>query len=126
VKCVLDTHFLVWITTGHDRLLEFPWLERYAPFGVSPVSLLEVQYLAETGRLSVDMVAFRAALARDARFELDEAPLLALIDHALSMSWTRDPFDRLLSAHSSARRRPLVTLDRRILENHRFVAPELL
>lgn len=126
MKCILDTHFVVWITTGHDRLREFPWLDAYAPYGVSPVSLLEVQYLGETGRLTVDMRAFRTALSSDARFVLDEAPLLALIDHALPMSWTRDPFDRLLSAHSAARRLPLVTVDRRMLENHRFVAPELI
>jgi PIN domain nuclease of toxin-antitoxin system len=125
MKCIVDTHFLVWITAGHERLREFPWLERYAPYGVSPISLLEMQYLGETGRLAVDMPAFRDALARDGRFALDEAPLLALIDQALPMAWTRDPFDRLLSAHSAARRLPLVTLDRAILDNHRFLPEEL-
>lgn len=55
MKCILDTHFLLWITIDAPRLSEFPWLERYAAWGVSPVSFLEVQYLAEVGRLEVDI-----------------------------------------------------------------------
>ena len=125
MKCIIDTHFLIWITAGHDRIRDYPWLDRYAPFGVSPVSLLETEFLAETGRLTIDMAAFREALARDTRFVLDEPSLLALIDQAMPLDWTRDPFDRLLSAHSAARRLPLVTLDRTILANHRFLPREL-
>lgn len=49
---------------------------------------------------------------------VDEVPLLRLIDQALPLDWTRDPFDRLLAAHSLARRTPLCTLDRRIQAHH--------
>lgn len=61
----------------------------------------------------------------DPRFVVDEVPLLGLVRHALSLGWTRDPFDRLLVAHSMARRTPLCTLDRSIHENHALVAREL-
>ncbi len=44
---LLDTHFLIWLVLGSDRLAEFPWLDRYRPWGVSPVSFLEIQCLAE-------------------------------------------------------------------------------
>ena len=37
----------------------------------------------------------------------------------------RDPFDRLLVAHSEARRVPLCTLDRRIRAEHRLLVKEL-
>ena len=50
---LLDTHFLIWIVLGSKRLAAFPWIERYLPWGVSPISLLEIQFLAEIGRLSV-------------------------------------------------------------------------
>lgn len=125
MKCLLDTHFLIWIVVGATRLDEFDWLGRYAPWGVSPLSFLEVQYLAEAGKVEVDSDAFTAAVMNDPRFVVDEVPLVALVLQSLPLVWTRDPFDRLLSAHSAARRVPLCTTDRRIREHHRLVVPEL-
>jgi PIN domain nuclease of toxin-antitoxin system len=125
VRLILDTHFLLWVVTGAARLDEFPWLDEYAPWGVSPVSLLEVQFLGEAGRLEVESNAFVSALKQDPRFLIDEVPLLALIEQALPLSWTRDPFDRLLVAHSTARRTPLCTVDREIRRRHRLLPAEL-
>jgi len=125
VKLLFDTHFLLWVVTGASRLDEFDWLDRYQPWGISPISLLEVRFLAETGRLQVRSPEFEAAVSADPRFVLDEVPLLALVRHAVELDWTRDPFDRLLSAHSAARRTPLCTLDRTIRRHHRLLVPEL-
>lgn len=122
---LLDTHFLLWAVLGLPRMDEFPWLERHRPWGVSPVSLLELQFLSEVGRLELRQAEFIDALRSDPRFILDEVPLMALVTHALPLSWTRDPFDRLLAAHSAARRTPLATLDRRMRKEHRFLVPEL-
>jgi PIN domain nuclease of toxin-antitoxin system len=125
VNVLLDTHFLLWTALGVDRLREFPWLDAYRPWGVSPVSLLEIQFLAEVGRLEVRQPDFSRAVASDPRFVVDEAPLMALVGKALPLSWTRDPFDRLLAAHSEARRVPLCSLDERIRAEHRFLVEEL-
>jgi len=125
MKCLLDTHFLLWITIDAPRLAEFPWLERYAVWGVSPVSFLEVQYLADVGKLSADIDAFTSAVMSDSRFIVDELPLLTLIERALPLSWTGDPFDRLLVAHSSARRSPFCSVDLKIRRNHSLVPREL-
>lgn len=38
---LLDTHFVIWLVLGSSRLSAFPWLGRYRPWGVSPISLLE-------------------------------------------------------------------------------------
>lgn len=122
---LLDTHFLLWAVLGLPRMDAFPWLERYRPWGVSPISLLELKFLSEVGRLELDEVGFVQALRRDPRFILDEVPLMALVAHALPLTWTRDPFDRLLAAHSAARRTPLATLDRTMRREHRLLAPEL-
>ena len=46
-----------------------------------------------------------AHVARGCRFLIDEVPLASLVRHAYSLTWTRDPFDRLLAAHSGARSR---------------------
>ena len=126
MKVLLDTHFLLWTVLDLPRMEAFPWLARYRPWGISPVSLLEVTFLSEVGRIELKPSEFIEALGKDPRFLLDEVPLLTLIQHAVALDWTRDPFDRLLAAHSTARRTPLVTLDRRIRQEHRFLVPELV
>jgi PIN domain nuclease of toxin-antitoxin system len=125
VTLLLDTHFLIWLVLRSKRLAEFPWIDRYRPWGVSPVSFLEIQFLAEIGRLSVRNPDFVAAVMDDARFRVDDVPLGTVVRHALRLAWTRDPFDRLLVAHSAARRVALCTLDRRIRIYHRLLPAEL-
>ena len=126
MRLLLDTHFLLWALLDAKRLAKYPWLERHAPWGVSPVSLLEIQFLFEVGQLEILQPEFAEVVLDDPRFVVDEVPLLALVRHALALGWTRDPFDRLLVAHSMARRTPLCTLDRSIHENHALVPRELV
>lgn len=125
MKTLLDTHFLVWMVTKSERLGDYPWLSKYAPWGISPVTLLEIQYLAEIGRLSVVNPEFTYKILQDERFIVDEISLVALMKAALELVWTRDPFDRLISAHSAARRVPLCTVDRTIVKNHRYLLDEV-
>lgn len=125
LNSLLDTHFLIWLIVGSPRLDEHPWLDGYRPWGISPISLLEMQFLSELGRLELDGEGFLDRVANDSRFVLDEAPLIGLIRHALRLEWTRDPFDRLLAAHSASRRVPLCTVDRTIRSNHRYLPREM-
>lgn len=122
---ILDTHFLVWLLTDSPRLDSFPWLTRYQPWGISPVSILELQYLAEIGRIEIKNPEFTQTLSTDPRFLIDEVPLLSLVKRALDLSWTRDPFDRLLAAHSLARQTPLCTVDGHLRKHHCLLAPEV-
>jgi PIN domain nuclease of toxin-antitoxin system len=127
VSVLLDTHFLIWITTCDQRKLDrFPWLDRYQPWTLSPMSLLEIRYLTERGRLQLDPVPYFEEVLHDVRFVVDDPALVALVRHAFDLSWTRDPFDRMLSAHSLARRLPLCTTDRVILANHRLLVSEIV
>jgi PIN domain nuclease of toxin-antitoxin system len=125
LKALLDTHFLLWVVLDLPRRDEFPWLDGYRPWGVSPISFLEIQFLAEVGRLEVRQAEFMDAVSRDQRFVIDEVPLVPLIEKAMQLVWTRDPFDRLLAAHSEARRVPLCSIDRVIRAEHRLMVPEL-
>jgi PIN domain nuclease of toxin-antitoxin system len=125
VTLLLDTHVLLWSLLGSPRLREHAWLDRYRPWVVSPVSFLEVQFLAEVGRLRVEIGELVATVAADARFRVDDIGLAPLVRHALPLAWTRDPFDRLLAAHSTARRLPLCTLDRTMRAHHRLLPTEL-
>lgn len=125
MKALLDTHFLLWLILDVPRLDEFPWLERYRPWGVSPMSFLEVQFLAEVGKLEVSQPRFTEAVGADPRFVVDDVPFATVIRHSLALDWTRDPFDRVLAAHSAARRTPLCTLDRKLRRHHSMLVEEL-
>lgn len=125
MNLLLDTHFLIWILMGAERTDSFPWLEDHRPWGVSPISLLELQYLSEIGRIELQADALLNELQGDSRFALDEPPLIPLIARALPLTWTRDPFDRLLAAHSSLRRVPLCTVDRVLLKHHSLIVEPL-
>ena len=125
LKLLLDTHFLIWLVLNSKRMARFPWIDRYRPWGVSPVSFLEIQFLSEVGRLSVRNPEFTDEVMKDGRFTVDDIPLTNLVRHALMLNWTRDPFDRFLVAHSSARRLPFCTTDLAILDHYRLIPAEM-
>lgn len=122
---LLDTHFLLWLLVGSPRLKKYPWLADRRPRVISPVSLFEIQFLHEIGRLEVDHAALTKALANDPRFVIDDVSLSVLVDAALAIGWTRDPFDRLLVAHSQARRLDFCSVDHEVIANHRLIAQPL-
>jgi PIN domain nuclease of toxin-antitoxin system len=49
--------------------------------------------------------------------EVLDTSLADLVRAAAPLSWTRDPFDRLIAAHAIVADAPLVTADQTILEN---------
>lgn len=125
MKALLDTHFVVWVVSASSRLKEFEWLDTYRPYRVSPISILEIAYLGEVGRLEVKFPQFDDTLRQDPRFVVDDLQVDRLASRAHAMSWTRDPFDRLLAAHSLARNLPLCTVDQQIRKNFSNLVPEL-
>ncbi|TVP49344.1 MAG: PIN domain-containing protein [Gemmatimonadales bacterium] len=125
MKILFDTHFLVWTLLRLPQIDDLPWLDEYRPWGVSAVSLLELAFLSEVGRLELDAPALQTALGRDPRFQIDEIPTTSLLLEGAPSLVDPNPFDRLLAAHSLARGVPLCTLDRRIREHHALQVPEL-
>jgi PIN domain nuclease of toxin-antitoxin system len=84
---------------------------------ISPIVELELAYLYEVGRVSEPASAPLASLRRAIDLRVSDASLEDLTKAAVGLSWTRDPFDRLLAAHALVAGVPFVTADRRILEN---------
>lgn len=58
-----------------------------------------------------------AALRREIGLEITDASVGELGQAAMDLSWTRDPFDRLISAHAIVANAPLVTADETIREH---------
>ena len=106
---LLDTNAVIWLLHGHRRT------QALAASGerlyLSPVSVLELQFLIEVGRMQLAKDRTLQDVANDPRWQLDSPPSDALFSAALSLSWTRDPFDRLLVAHAQHRRWTLATGD---------------
>lgn len=78
---------------------------------------MELVYLHEVGRVTEPPRAPLAALRRSIGLSVVDVSATDLVDAATGLSWTRDPFDRLIAAHAIVAGVPLVTADRTILEH---------
>ena len=83
---------------------------------ISPANLLEIQFLLEAERIRLRANARIDNLMDDPRGVLDDPPAAAWFDVARELSWTRDPFDRLLAAHARYRGWKLATGDGHLVE----------
>jgi PIN domain nuclease of toxin-antitoxin system len=84
---------------------------------ICPIVELELTYLYEIGRVSEPASAPLSALGRSIGLQLSDASFEQVARAAVDLTWTRDPFDRLIAAHAIAAGAPLLTADKSILEN---------
>lgn len=83
----------------------------------SPIVELELAYLFEVGRVTEPPRAPLEVLGRSIGLAVAEASASDLVGAALDLSWTRDPFDRLIAAHAIASGANLLTADRTMLKH---------
>jgi len=87
---------------------------------ISEFVRLELQYLYEIERIGIPPQRIIAHLAAHAEVTLSTCPIHAIIDEAVNVRWTRDPFDRLIVANAQAEKVQLITLDATILKHCRL------
>lgn len=112
----LDTHIVCWLYEGRSELLSAAArdaVERGQLF-VSPIVDLELQLLREIGRILKGPETVLPALAREIGLEIGTTPFPKVVAAARELSWTRDPFDRLIVAEAALAGARLVTKDRLI------------
>lgn len=111
----IDTHVALWL---HDAVIEKLLPARAHLEGhelrLSPMAVLELQYLYEIGRLSLRPAQVLASLQGRFGLQLAHGAWTRVVEAALPMSWTRDPFDRLIAAHALVDEVALVTADEKI------------
>ena len=117
----LDTHIAVWLAQGEQRKLTGA-AQQAAKRGllrISPMVLVELQYLYEVKRIIVPAVQVAAKLQAELSVEICDFAWSKVAYAALGESWTRDAFDRFLVAHARANgRASLITADRNIRANY--------
>lgn len=116
----LDTHVVVWAYAG--EIERFPVrvceeIERNDLL-ISPLVLLELHYLNEIGRLTVDPGLIFESLASSIGLKICDLSLMRVVSEAMTQAWARDPFDRMIVAGAKARDAALVSKDQHILANY--------
>ncbi len=118
----LDTHVVVWLYAGRTDLLSPRAVERIEKeeLYISPIVQLELEYLREIDRLTVASALVIESLSQQVGLTLCDLPFATVMIESIAQSWTRDPFDRLITAQAIARNAHLLTKDRHIQENCSF------
>ncbi len=112
----LDTHVVLWLYAGLVEEVSGPAQRTIeeCPCVVSPMVVLEMRFLHEIGRLHDEPQTVLASLASTIGMQVMDTHLGQLVDVAQDLHWTRDPFDRLITAQARVARASLVTRDRQI------------
>ncbi len=116
----LDTHVVVWLYSGMTELISDVALDlvRDNAIMISPVVLLELGYLHEIGRIRVGASEMVEDLAERIGLTPCSRDFLSVVRSSLGITWTRDPFDRIITGHAALSESILVTKDTTILSNY--------
>jgi PIN domain nuclease of toxin-antitoxin system len=116
----LDTHVVAWLWAGDVRPLGrvTAILDR-EDLVISPMVVLELQYLHEIGRLVDPARDILADLVARIGLRTSDAPFGRIVERSLGLDWTRDPFDRLIVANAIVDGCSLLTRDATIRKHFR-------
>lgn len=104
VIAYLDTNVVVWLAQGDlaritakaRKVLES------AELRISPMVLIELEYLREVGRIRFGARDILRKLAREISLSVCDLPFLTVTEAAIDEKWTRDPFDRFIVSQAKA------------------------
>jgi PIN domain nuclease of toxin-antitoxin system len=116
----LDTHVVVWLYAGLAEkfsVLARSLINKHELY-ISPMVRLELQYLFEIGRVTERSDIVLADLLSRIGLKICESDFNLIVEQALRVDWTRDPFDRLIVANALINGDILLTKDRNILTNY--------
>lgn len=116
----LDTHVVVWLYAGELARLSQPAKELINDneIAISPIVRLELQYLYEIQRITVEADDIVFDLSDRIGLKICDKNFNTIISGAFGFSWTRDPFDRIIVSNASINNNNLVTKDQNILEHY--------
>ena len=118
----LDTHVVVWLYTGLTENLSdvAKSLINDHELYISPIIRLELQYLYEIDRITASSDEIVNDLSNRIDLKICSKDFNLIIEQALHINWTRDPFDRLIVSHAQINENILLTKDHKILANYQY------
>ena len=116
----IDTHIAVWLYAGQVEKLseQAANLLNANEIYISAVVRLELQYLVEIQCIKGNVNEIVSDLSNRIGLKVCDKSFNAIINHSLNLTWTRDPFDRIIVANAALNNNDLVTKDRTILEHY--------
>jgi PIN domain nuclease of toxin-antitoxin system len=116
----LDTHVVVWLYDNLLNKLSNDAIQQIEDNGILITQMvrLELQYLFEIGRIKVTAETIIKDLNRSIGLKVSQMKVEQVFDQAIDYHWTRDVFDRLITAEAEAMGFALVTKDKKILANY--------
>lgn len=116
----LDTHVVVWLAGGASRKVPSGVLRRLRddPPAISPMVALELDLLYEIGRVREPGPRILDHLEATIGLTLSPVPFASAVAAARGLTWTRDPFDRLIVGSALAQGATLATADGDIQANY--------
>lgn len=116
----LDTHVVVWLYSGYVEKLSKPVVDHIEnnDLFISQVVRLELQTLFEIGRITVTPEAIIKSLNASIGLKVSLMKTEQVFDKAIEYTWTRDVFDRLITAEADVSNVVLITKDTIIRSNY--------
>lgn len=117
----IDTHVVLWLylRRGEGLSERARYLVEFDPeILISPIVLLELDYLHEIGRTTLGADPVFDYLHQQIDLQICQKPFLDVVQAASKLSWTRDPFDRIITAQSAIGLNSLITKDKMIRDNY--------
>lgn len=116
----LDTHVVVWLYQGDVEKLStsVKMAIEASDILLSPAAKLELGYLYELKRIAEPPHVVITDLASKIGLLVDDAGFERVVEGALAIRFTRDPFDRMIVAHAQVSASPLITKDRLIRKHY--------
>lgn len=118
----LDTHVVVWLYGGLIEKLSdtAKSLINQEEIYISPIVRLELQYLHEIERITFSADDIFNDLSTRIGLNICQQNFNSIVTQALTINWTRDPFDRLIVPHALINHDILITKDNNILANYNY------
>jgi PIN domain nuclease of toxin-antitoxin system len=117
----LDTHAVVWLYSGkldlfNPKVLKLINTEQVC---ISHIVKLEIQYLFEIKRVKYEPGLIIDTLIGEIGLMYSDNNFESIVRQAIHLSFTRDPFDRIIIADASINNSMLISKDRNIKTHYK-------
>jgi PIN domain nuclease of toxin-antitoxin system len=117
----LDTHAVIWLYSGqlglfNPKVLKLINTEQVC---ISHIVKLEIQYLYEIKRVKYESGLIIDTLIDEIGLMFSDNNFDSIVRQSIHLSFTRDPFDRIIVADASINNSKLISKDRNLKKHYK-------